>query len=109
MEYAKFKETVEAIRAKKDCDIVLNLTTSGSVDPNLTLKDRSEQLVQLKPEMCSYNAGSMNWMNSTVFLNPPAFLEGLGTLTQENGIKPELEVFDTGMVYNALYYLKKGF
>lgn len=109
MEYEKFKEAVDMIRTNKECDIVLNLTTSGSVDPNLTLEDRSKHLVELKPEMCSYDAGSMNWMNATVFLNPPAFLEGLGTLTQENGIKPELEIFDTGMLYNSLYYHKKGF
>ncbi len=108
MKYETFKETVELIRAKKDCDIILNLTTSGSVDPNLTLEDRSKHLVNLKPEMCSYDAGSMNWMNTTVFLNPPAFLEGLGKLTIENDIKPELEIFDTGMLYNSLYYHSKG-
>ncbi|MBN2401497.1 MAG: 3-keto-5-aminohexanoate cleavage protein [Spirochaetes bacterium] len=108
MKYETFKETVELIREKKDCDIILNLTTSGSVDPNLTLEDRSKHLVNLKPEMCSYDAGSMNWMNTTVFLNPPAFLEGLGKLTIENDIKPELEIFDTGMLYNSLYYHSKG-
>ena len=109
MKYETFKKTVELIRAKKDCDIILNLTTSGSVDPNLTLEDRTRHLVNLKPEMCSYDAGSMNWMNTTVFLNPPAFLEGLGKLTVENNIKPELEIFDTGMLYNSLYYYNKGF
>ncbi len=109
MEYEKFKEAVDLIRTKKECDIILNLTTSGSVDPNLTLADRSKHLVELRPEMCSYDAGSMNWMNTTLFLNPPAFLEGLGTLTQEIGVKPELEIFDAGMLYTSLYYLKKGF
>ena len=108
MEYEKFKEVVDLVRTNKECDIILNLTTSGSVDPNLTLADRSKHLVELKPEMCSYDAGSMNWMHTTLFLNPPDFLEGLGKLTQEHNIKPELEVFDAGMVYNCLYYLKKG-
>jgi uncharacterized protein (DUF849 family) len=108
MKYETFKETVDLIRAKKDCDIILNLTTSGSVNPNLTLEDRSRQLVNLKPEMCSFDAGSMNWMNTTIFLNPPAFLEGLAKLTLENDIKPELEIFDTGMIYNSLYYFQKG-
>ena len=108
MEYERFKEVVDLVRTNKECDIILNLTTSGSVDPNLTLADRSKHLVELRPEMCSYDAGSMNWMNTTLFLNPPDFLEGLGTLTQEIGIKPELEIFDTGMLYTSLYYLKKG-
>jgi uncharacterized protein (DUF849 family) len=108
MEFEKFKEAVDLIRTNKECDIILNLTTSGSVDPNLTLADRSKHLVELKPEMCSYDAGSMNWMHTTLFLNPPDFLEGLGALTQEHGIKPELEIFDAGMLYTSLYYLKKG-
>lgn len=108
MKFEAFKETVELIREKKDCDMVLNLTTSGSVDPNLTLEDRTKHLEYLKPEMCSYDAGSMNWMHSTVFLNPPPFLEGLAKFTLENNIKPELEIFDTGMLYNSLYYGNKG-
>jgi len=108
MKFEAFKETVELIREKKDCDMVLNLTTSGSVDPNLTLEDRTKHLKYLKPEMCSYDAGSMNWMHSTVFLNPPPFLEGLAKFTLENNIKPELEIFDTGMLYNSLYYGNKG-
>jgi len=108
MKFEAFKETVALIREKKDCDIVLNLTTSGSVDPNLTLEDRTKHLKYLKPEMCSYDAGSMNWMHSTVFLNPPPFLEGLAKFTLENNIKPELEIFDTGMLYNSLYYGNKG-
>ena len=108
MKFEAFKETVELIREKKDCDIVLNLTTSGSVDPNLTLEDRTKHLKYLKPEMCSYDAGSMNWMHATVFLNPPPFLEGLAKFTLEHAIKPELEIFDTGMLYNSLYYGNKG-
>ena len=36
------------------------------------------------------------------------FLEELGQTMQENGIKPEVEIFDAGMVYNSLYYLKNG-
>jgi uncharacterized protein (DUF849 family) len=69
MSTAKFKETVELIRSK--CDIVLNLTTSG--DLNATEETRMAHLIALKPELASYDAGSMNWMHSTLFLNPPAF------------------------------------
>ena len=100
----KFRETVEIIRGQ--CDIVLNLTTSG--DLNATEETRMEHLIELKPELASFDAGSMNWMHSGLFLNPPQFLEKLGHVMQENGVKPEIEIFDAGMVYNALYYLKKG-
>ena len=47
-------------------------------------------------------------MHNSVFLNTPSFLEKLGVTMQANGVKPEIEIFDAGMVYNSLYYLKKG-
>ncbi|MBP2639268.1 MAG: kce 5 [Firmicutes bacterium] len=100
----KFKETVELIRAQ--CDIVLNLTTSG--DLFATDETRMAHVIELKPEMASYDAGSMNWMHSGLFLNPPQFLEKLGKVMLENNVKPEIEIFDAGMVYNSFYYIKKG-
>lgn len=100
----KFKETVELIRAQ--CDIVLNLTTSG--DLFATEETRMAHVIELKPEMASYDAGSMNWMHSGLFLNPPLFLEKLGKVMLENNVKPEIEIFDAGMVYNSFYYIKKG-
>jgi len=105
MDFDKFTETVEFIRAT-DCDIVLNLTTSGQL--GLEDEDRMKHIIALKPELASYDCGSMNWAHSTVFENSPRFLEKLGMVMQENNIKPEIEIFDAGMVYNALYYLKKG-
>ena len=51
---------------------------------------------------------SMNWMHFGVFNNNPPFLEKMGLAMQEAGVKPEVEVFDAGMIYEALYYLKKG-
>jgi len=104
MNKEKFRETVEIIRSQSD--IVLNLTTSG--DLHATDETRMAHLIELKPDMASYDAGSMNWMHTGLFLNPPQFLEKLGLTMQENNVKPEIEIFDAGMVYNALYYLKKG-
>ncbi|TCL38089.1 uncharacterized protein (DUF849 family) [Anaerospora hongkongensis] len=104
MDKDKFRETVELIRSK--CNIVINCTTSG--DLNATDETRMAHLIELKPEMASYDAGSMNWMHSGLFLNPPAFLEKLGIVMQENNVKPEIEIFDAGMIYNSFYYQKKG-
>ena len=106
MEFEKFRETVALIREKKDCDIVLNLTTSGGV--NLLEEDRLRPFAELMPEMASYDCGTMNWQHTTIFENNPAFLEKLGLLMQEKNVKPEIEVFDPGMIYNAAYYIKKG-
>lgn len=107
MDFDNFAKTVELLKAHKDCDIIINLTTSGGV--NLLEEDRIRPFYELKPEMASYDCGTMNWQHTTIFENNPKFLEKLGTLMQEVNVKPEIEAFDPGMIYNAGYYIKKGF
>jgi len=107
MDKNKFHETVNLLHEKyPECDVILNLTTSGDIyaDDNT----RQIHLKEIKPEMASYDCGSMNWMHSALFLNTPAFLTELGNNMQEWGVKPEIEAFDPGMIANAAYYLKKG-
>ena len=107
MDVSKFRETIQLLRSNHpDCDIILNLTTSG--DLNATEETRQVHLKELRPEMGSYDCGSMNWMHSSLFLNSPSFLENLGCNMQRWNIKPEIECFDPGMIANAAYYLKKG-
>ncbi len=104
MNFAKFEKAVKLIRER--CDIILNLTTSGGL--GFSDEERMKPFVELKPEMASYDCGSMNWAHSSVFINSPSFLEKLGKTMKEVGVKPEIEIFDAGMVYNADYYLNKG-
>ena len=107
MDHNKFKKTVDLIHEKHpDCDIILNLTTSGDI--YATDETRMEHVKELKPEMASYDCGSMNWLNSGLFLNSPTFLENLGKLFQETNTKPEIAAFDPGMIAHAAYYVKKG-
>lgn len=107
MDKNKFRETVELLRKNHpDCDIIINMTTSGALAASD--EERKIHVKELRPEMASYDCGSMNWLNSGLFLNPPAFLEQLGKDFQEWGVKPEIEAFDPGMIANAAYYLKKG-
>ncbi len=107
MDHNKFRETVTLLKEKHpDCDIILNLTTSGDI--YATDETRVEHVKELKPEMASYDCGSMNWLNTALFINSPKFLEMCGKLFDECGTKPEIEAFDPGMIANAAYYLKKG-
>jgi len=104
-----FLDVVGRVRAsleKEGLDAVINVTTSGS---KFSYEARMSHLEAVKPEMCSYDPGTMNWANSYVFLNEPKFLEELGTLIQELDIKPELEIFDAGMIGNINHYIKHGF
>lgn len=105
MNLDKFIETVNYIR-ETDCDIVINLTTSGQL--GLKDEDRYQHLIALHPDIASYDCGSMNWQHTSVFENSPQFLEKLGLVMQEHNVKPEIEIFDAGMIANAKYYLKKG-
>ena len=111
MSLDKFRETVELVRSRSN--IVINLTTSGGdlSDPNALPADevRLLPLKELRPEISSFDAGTMNWAHSTIFENSPKFLEKLGTATIECDVKPEIEIFDAGMIYNTLHYLKNGF
>jgi 3-keto-5-aminohexanoate cleavage enzyme len=103
-ELSIFKEVVDQIR--KETDAVLCLTTSGIPGRNLPVSDRLQPLF-LHPEMVSFDAGSIN-MGTNVFLNPVEFLDTLAKETSAKGIKPELEVFEVGMVYTCIRYLEKG-
>ncbi len=107
MDALKFAETVKYMDERyPDCDIIINMTTSGDIYADD--ETRVQHIKDLKPEMASYDCGSMNWLNSGLFLNSPKFLEDCGLLFQETKTKPEIEAFDPGMIGNAAYYIKKG-
>ena len=59
-------------------------------------------------EMGSYDAGSFNWMPDGVFTNSPAFLQKLGETYASRKIKPEIEIFDSGMLGVTDYFVKQG-
>jgi 3-keto-5-aminohexanoate cleavage enzyme len=103
-DFSLFKEVVDRIR--NETDALLCLTTSGIPGRNLPVADRLIPLA-LNPELVSFDAGSIN-LGENVFLNPPEFLEALAKETFIRGIKPELEVFEVGMVYTCLKYHEKG-
>lgn len=110
--FERYQETIALIREKKDCDICLNITSSGgTLGSGSTAEDDEERIRpvrELLPELCSFDCGTMNWQYRTIFENHPRFLETLGHMTQEYHIKPEIEIFDAGMIYTAQHYIKTG-
>ena len=108
METQLFEDAFLAIKEeciKENVDIIVNLTTSNGPG---TDEIRLAHLEKLRPEMCSYDAGTLNW-GYAVFENTLKFLEKLGTATQEWDIKPEIEIFDATMIKNAKNLVKGGF
>lgn len=103
-DYDLYKRVVDPVR--EETDLILSLTTSGIAGRNLPYEDRLIPLA-FGPELASFDAGSIN-LGGDVFSNPPAFLEMAAAKMLERGVKPEIEIFDLGMVVTALNMNKKG-
>lgn len=118
---ALFRETVERIR-EADTDVIINLTAGGGGDfvPNLedptrggpgtdiqTPIQRHEPIGELLPEICTLDCGSLNF-GDQVYLGPESWLREHATLIKESGVKPELEVFDTGHIRLANQLIAEG-
>lgn len=93
-----FAEPIAVIR-NAGSDIVVNLTTSFT-GSNIDDHETRFAPLSLKPDIGSYDAGSMNF-NDHVFMNRPAFLRELASRMQQSKVKPEIEIFDTGQIGNA--------
>ena len=104
MDKNRFKETVDRIRSESD--VIINLTSSGAKEYP-THEMRIEHIVELKPDMCSFDVGTFNWLPGPIFPNSPDFLRMLGKACIENNVKPEIEIFDYGMIDAAVYFQQK--
>ena len=123
-----YREIVEKIQAKNK-DVIICITTGGGL--GMTIEQRVSVVPEFKPELASMNAGSINWglfpilekynefkypweaemLNMTkdiVFQNTFVAMEKMCKIFDENNTKPELEVYDTGHLYNIAYLLEKG-
>ena len=101
---SRFLRVKELIR-DQGCDILINFSTSGGAG-RVGEEERFNSLAA-GPELGSLDAGSMNF-NDRIFLNPPDFLEELARRMLAAHVKPEIEVFDSGMIGNALALEGKG-
>lgn len=99
-----FRQVVEPLRAQSD--LVLCLTTSGIAGRNLPVSERLGSL-ELSPELASFDAGSIN-LGGGVFSNPPDFLDLAAAQMLAKGVKPEIEIFDSGMIVTALRMRDQG-
>ncbi len=93
MDLGLYREAMAAIRESAP-GLLINLTTAGSWEME---EQRRLAVVALAPDMCSFDAGTLNFGDG-VFLNPPPFLRALAEACLEHGVKPELECFDVSHV-----------
>ena len=96
------KEYIEAIR--DEIDVVINVTTGGGRvgNPPEVWDKLVEERCKLGADMMSLNMGTMNrWAEhptGEIFLNTVKMIERWSGFMVENGIKPEHEIYDTGMI-----------
>ncbi len=79
--------------------------------PGSSLKspqDRVRHVVELKPDICSLDMGSLN-MGDRVFVNTPSHLQAMAEAIKTAGVMPELEVFETGHLLLAKRFLEQGY
>ncbi len=118
---ALYREVVNRIR-DSGSPILLNLTTGpgsrfipSESDPRVggpgtTMTAplrRVEHVVELRPEICSLDVGSMNF-GETGFVNIPSHLRVMAKAIAEAGVKPEIEVFEPGHVMLARKMIEDG-
>jgi 3-keto-5-aminohexanoate cleavage enzyme len=63
--------------------------------------------LQLKPDMASLATGSVNFPNQ-IYENPPQLVDDLARTMLDKGVKPEIEIFDLAMLYNAKSLIDRG-
>ncbi|WDL95178.1 3-keto-5-aminohexanoate cleavage protein [Alicyclobacillus sp. ALC3] len=99
----RFRETIAAIEAKSD--IIVQVSTGGAVGMQ---PEERLQPVTLSPEMATLTCGTVNF-GDEVFWNSPDLLKQFATELKRYGVRPEFEIFDAGMVANALNLVRQGF
>jgi uncharacterized protein (DUF849 family) len=110
---ALFRETVRLVR-ESGTDVILNLTAGmggdwvpsdndpSSPGPGSDMvgpEERLAHVIELKPDICSLDCGSMNFGDGKeMYLSPAAYLRTMAKIIREVGVKPEMEVFELGHV-----------
>jgi uncharacterized protein (DUF849 family) len=99
---ALFAQVQDGIR--KHCPgMIIQFSTGGRG------RDAAQRgaMLNLKPDMASLATGSVNFPTS-VYENPPDFIENLAKSMLQYDIKPEIEIFDLAMLYNTANLVRKG-
>ncbi len=103
LDVKRYKENVRRIKELAP-EVILQLSTGARAGKDWEARANP---VRLLPEMASFTTGSNN-LPGIVYENSPQFIEFLAGVFKETGVKPEIEVFETGMINNALYLQRKG-
>ena len=97
-----YAEIIAKVRAR--CDVIVQVSTGGAV--GMTAAERIAP-VRLAPEMATLSMGSVNF-GDDVFLNTPGDMRHFLDTMREHGVRPEFEIFDSGMLTSLNQWVKRG-
>lgn len=101
----RFKLAMDEIR-RRCPDVIIQPSTGGAV--GMTDEERL-QPTELYPEMATLDCGTLNFGGDEIFVNTETTIKNFGRIMIERDIKPEVEVFDKGMIDYAIKFQKQGF
>lgn len=109
----RFRKSMDAIRSLCP-DIIIQPSTGGALGMSdmerLQTTEVAEPAVNLfHPEMATLDCGSCNFGGDEVFINSDNTIKTFGKTMIERGVKPEIEIFDKGMIDIALRMAGQGF
>jgi 3-keto-5-aminohexanoate cleavage enzyme len=97
-----FREVVEGIRAR--CDIITQVSTGGAIW--MSAEERL-QSIECRPDMATLTTGTVNFGDG-VFMNDRGLVETFARRLRDDGIVPEIEIFDAGMLEEAIRLRSMG-
>lgn len=97
-----YKKIIDKI--KERCDIIVQVSTGGAV--GMTPAERI-QPVELAPEMATLSTGTVNF-GEGIFINALGDIQFFAQRMQQIGVRPEFEIFDAGMINNAMQLVRGG-
>lgn len=103
LDRSAFQETVRRIKHNAP-EVIIQLSTGARAGKDWEARATP---VRLLPEMASFTTGSNN-LPGIVYENAPDFIAFLAGVFKDTEVKPEIEVFETGMISNALFLVQKG-
>ena len=123
-----YQEIVTEVKSR--CDIIICITTGGGL--GMATAERVQAVIDLSPELASFNAGSINFAlfhaadrwkewkydwepeylqmtEDYIFANTFKTMREFCAFFNEQNTKPELEIYDSGMINNAAFLINKGY
>jgi len=97
-----FSEVVEGIRAR--CDVITQVSTGGAIW--MSAEERL-QSIECRPDMATLTTGTVNFGDG-VFMNDRGLVETFARRLRDYGIVPEIEIFDAGMLDEAMRLHSNG-